>query len=460
MTIRFYNTLTRRPEAFKPRVARKVNFFVCGPTVYDHAHIGHARTYVSFDAIVSYLRFRGYDVRYLMNITDIDDKIIVRAREAGEDPLALSRKFTKEFRADMAALKMSSAPTYAPASRFIKEIIAQVKRLIAKGFAYESRGSVYFSVKKFPAYGKLSHQRGQALKNAVRIEKDIAKRDPLDFVLWKAQKPGEPAWNSPWGKGRPGWHIEDTAISESYFGPQYDIHGGAIDLIFPHHESEIAQQEASSGKNPFVRLWLHTGLLNIGGQKMSKSLKNFITIREMLSRHSAGAFRLLVLRTHYRSPLQYSDELLDEAERALERLAETKRRLDNVSKKQGTGRYAVQLRKSFTAHLDNDFDTPGFIAILFDIMRAVNRNLDKENISDKEAKLLISALNEINSVLRIFTQSTSRAVPADVLELVKKRDEARKNKMWRESDEIRDKLMKWGWEVQDAPQGTQVRRRK
>ncbi|OHA11622.1 MAG: cysteine--tRNA ligase, partial [Candidatus Sungbacteria bacterium RIFCSPLOWO2_02_FULL_47_9] len=291
--IRIYNTLTNKKEDFEPANDKRVNFFVCGPTVYDSSHIGHARTYISFDVIVKYLRYAGYEVFYLQNITDVDDKIIARAHETEEDPLFLSRHFAKEYFEDMQELKITSPSKYASASEFIPQIIKQIETLVKKGVAYSTPSGVYYDITKFPEYGKLSHQNQSTLLKAVRIEEDPNKQNDFDFVLWKAKKPGEPFWQSPWGEGRPGWHIEDTAISEYFFGPQYDVHGGGIDLKFPHHESEIAQQEAASDKVPFVKYWLHTGHLQVEKQKMSKSLKNFITIRDILKKHSSEAFRLL-----------------------------------------------------------------------------------------------------------------------------------------------------------------------
>ncbi|MBI2054484.1 MAG: cysteine--tRNA ligase [Candidatus Sungbacteria bacterium] len=457
MPIRFRNTLTRKKEVFKPRHSSRADFFVCGPTVYDHSHIGHARTYVAFDGIVSYLRLRGYKVKYVMNITDIDDKIINRAREINVDPLQMSRRFTENFYEDMRRLGVKSVSNYAPASKYIPQIIKQIKRLIKRGYAYESYGSVYFSVNKFKGYGKLSHQVISKLKKFTRLEIDPAKRESLDFVLWKAAKPNEPSWPSPWGPGRPGWHIEDTAISESFFGSQYDIHGGAVDLIFPHHESEIAQQEAASGKKPFVRIWLHTGLLNIGGQKMAKSLKNFIPIKNMLARHSPEDFRMLVFRAHYRSPLNYTEELLKEAHRSVERLGTTIRRLRLVKEKTGREYFSRKIKDEFIKRLDDDFDTPQFLAYLFSASRGINSAMDKRRLSKTEALSIIKVLCNINSVLKIMPLKLSKfdtALTAEIKELFRKREVARKAKNWRESDALRDKIIALGWSVKDTPSGS------
>src|SRR3989344_153637 len=325
MALKFYNTLTGKKEIFKPFKNKKVNFFVCGPTVYDFSHIGHARTYIAFDALVKYLKKIGYSVFYLQNITDIDDKIIERAKQEKVSFKDLSKRFEKEYLKDMKDLRVDSVDQYARAADYIKEIISQVERLLEKGFAYQISDGIYYDIKKFKDYGKLSKRTAQEAEDAVsRIDEAKEKRNKGDFCLWKISKPNEPKWKSPFGEGRPGWHIEDTAITEKYFGPQYDIHGGANELIFPHHEAEIAQMEAVSGKKPLVRYWLHTGLLTVRGVKMSKSLKNFISIRDFFrdggSPHSVGAaptsesriLRLFILKSHYRSPIDYSEKARSE----------------------------------------------------------------------------------------------------------------------------------------------------
>ncbi|MEM3678009.1 MAG: cysteine--tRNA ligase, partial [Candidatus Bathyarchaeia archaeon] len=289
--IRVYDSMARMVREFKPLRGNRVYMFVCGPTVYDLSHVGHARTYVAYDIMAKYLRLRGYSVFYLMNITDVDDKIIRRSRELGVDPFELAEDMTEEFHRDMRALKVDSVNLYARASEHIDEIIEQVRGLLDKGYAYRLDGDVYYDISRFPDYGRLSGRRPEELVRH-RVDPRPGKRSPGDFALWKAEKPGEPSWDSPWGRGRPGWHIEDTAITHTYFGASYDIHGGALELIFPHHEAEIAQMEALTGVKPMVNYWIHTGLLTIGGRKMSKSLRNFVTIREALSRHSPEALRV------------------------------------------------------------------------------------------------------------------------------------------------------------------------
>jgi len=319
LVLRVYNTLSRSVEGFEPVRGKRVRMFVCGPTVYDFSHVGHARTYLAYDIIARYLRARGYSVFYIVNITDIDDKIINRANASGEDPLLLADKFTKDFFRDMEALGITSVNLYAKASEHVPEIIDQITTLIGNGHAYPVDGDVYFDVSKFPEYGKLSRQNIEQL-SVHRIDPDSRKRNVVDFALWKSQKPGEPAWDSPWGKGRPGWHIEDTAITTTYFGPQYDIHGGGLDLVFPHHEAEIAQAEAATGVKPLVRYWLHGGLLNIAGERMGKSIGNFVTIQDLLKRHDPEALRLYYAMRHYRTQLEFDEGGVAQAEEVLDKL--------------------------------------------------------------------------------------------------------------------------------------------
>ena len=314
--MKIYNTLSGKKEVVRAS-KRPLKFFVCGPTVYDYSHIGHARTYVAFDIAVRWLEFSGFKVFYLQNITDVDDKIINRAKSENKNPLALARFFEKEYLKDMKSLGVVSVDKYARAAGHLKEIKRQIAALLKKGFAYRTKSGVYFEVKKFGGYGKLSRQNLEETRRGWRIEPDPEKKDRLDFALWKNRQAGELAWPSPWGAGRPGWHIEDTAIAEKFFGPQYDIHGGAVDLKFPHHESEIAQAEAASGKKPFVKIWMHTGFLLAGGEKMSKSSGNFITIRDFLKNRDAAALRLLIASRHYRSPLDYEESLAENAENSL-----------------------------------------------------------------------------------------------------------------------------------------------
>ncbi|HSD57386.1 MAG TPA: cysteine--tRNA ligase, partial [Methanotrichaceae archaeon] len=362
------DTLSGRKEPFTPIHRNRINFFVCGPTVYDDSHIGHARTYIAFDVVARYFKYRGFSVFYLQNITDVDDKIIQRAAELQVSPLALAREFEQRYLEDMCALGVTFVNLYARATEHIPEIIGQIERLMEKGFAYETENGVYFDESRFADFGKLSHQTAEDLEKH-RIEPDPTKRNPGDFSLWKKrQDGGEVTWDSPWGKGRPGWHIEDTAITETYFGPQYDIHGGAMDLIFPHHEAEIAQMEATSGKRPLVRCWMHTGFLNVRGEKMSKSLGNFITIRDMLKKYDAETFRFFVLSAHYRSPIDFSKGALEQSRKSLERIRQLARTINEQigAKKEMRNEIGdkeidagvIEARSKFIEHMDNDFNTP------------------------------------------------------------------------------------------------------
>ncbi|MFH1575472.1 MAG: cysteine--tRNA ligase, partial [Candidatus Nealsonbacteria bacterium] len=321
--MKLYNTLTGKKETFKPKLDKKVNLFVCGPTVYDYSHLGHARTYVAFDVMVKYLKEKGYKIFYLQNITDIDDKIIKRAEEENITTEKLTKNFEKEYLKDMKSLKINSVTKYARATDHIKEIIAQVKTLQKNGFAYQIADGIYYDISKFKNYGKLSKRTvSQAEDGISRIDEGKEKINKGDFCLWKFSKEGEPKWPSPWGEGRPGWHIEDTSITQKFFGAQYDIHGGGKDLMFPHHEAEIAQMEAISGKRPMVKYWIHTGFLTVNGKKMSKSLGNFITIQDFMKEHSARVLRFLMAKTHYRSPADYTEASVIQAKKELERIDE------------------------------------------------------------------------------------------------------------------------------------------
>lgn len=460
-----YNTLSGKKEIFNPSKTQGVNIFVCGPTVYDASHIGHARTYIFFDIAIKYLKTAGFKVFYLQNITDIDDKIIARAREMEQDPLFLSRHLTKEYFQDMRDLKVTAVTKYAPATKFISNIIFQIKSLIKKGYVYEIKeDGLYFDIKKFPEYGKLSHRTTEQAEDAVsRIDDSIKKRNKGDFCVWKFVKPNEPSWNSPWGKGRPGWHIEDTAISEHFFGPQYDIHGGGIDLKFPHHESEIAQQEAASGKKPFVKFWLHTGFLRVEGKKMSKSLKNFITIHNMLKKYSAEAFRLLVLQNHYRSPLNYTDTSIQAAEEGINRLKNFKQRLEKIQNPKSeilnksqilNSKFKNDLLKKFNEAMENDFDTPKVIANIFDFINKTNGLIDKNKLSKKDSREVMAFFKKINSVLNIIPKIKTEEIPEKIEKLAKLREQYRKEKKWTEADKVRKQIYQSGFEIKDTAEGT------
>jgi cysteinyl-tRNA synthetase len=463
--IKLYNTMTRRKEIFKPREGNKIKLFVCGPTVYDHSHIGHARTYISFDVIAKYLKYSGFTVFYLQNITDLDDKILKRAEELGSSPLELARRYEEKYLQDMKVLGVENVNFYARATEHIPEIINQIKILVEKGFAYETDKGVYFDESKFKDFGKLSNRNLEDL-NVHRIGRDTSKRNQGDFALWKKREIEleelEMVWDSPWGTGRPGWHIEDTAITDTYFGPQYDIHGGGLDLIFPHHEAEIAQMEAASNKKPMVKYWMHTGFLNVKGEKMSKSLGNFITINELLQEYSPDVFRFFVLSTHYRSPIDFSQEILHQSKQGLQRiykLIETINELldeNTAISMENDQEYIYKLsevRKEFFEAMDNDFNTPSAFSTIFDIIREVNRDINNSNISKNALTKLKALIIEFGIVLGFdfsLKIENEQDLQDDLIELLKDvRGKLRDKKEWKLSDEIRSRLKELDIVIED-----------
>ncbi len=463
--IKLYNTMTRRKEIFKPREGNKIKMFVCGPTVYDHSHIGHARTYISFDIIVRYLKYSGFTVFYLQNITDLDDKILKRAKEIGSSPMELARRYEEKYLQDMKVLGVENVNFYARATEHIPEIINQIEILVERGFAYETDKGVYFDESKFKDFGKLSNRNLEEL-NVHRIGLDSSKRNPGDFALWKKRKIEseelEMVWDSPWGTGRPGWHIEDTAITDTYFGPQYDIHGGGLDSIFPHHEAEIAQMEAASNKKPMVKYWMHTGFLNVKGEKMSKSLGNFITINDLLQEYSPDVFRFFVLSTHYRSPIDFSQEILYQSQQGLQRiykLIETINRLldeNTAISMENDQEYIYKLsevRKEFFEAMDNDFNTPSAFSTIFDIIREVNRDINDSNISKNALTKLKALIIEFGIILGFdfsLKNDNEPELQEDLIELLKDvRSKLREKKEWDLSDEIRSKLQELDIVIED-----------
>src|SRR3989344_5485977 len=456
MSLRIFNTMSRKKEKLD---VKKVKMFVCGPTVYDYSHLGHARTYIAYDIIAKYLRYKKIDLFFLMNITDIDDKIINRAKEMKIDPLELSKKFEKDFYEDMRTLGINSINTFARASDYIQEIIVQVKRLMEKGFAYQTENGIYYDITKFKDYGKLSHQNLEELKKH-RIEPDPTKRNPQDFALWKKEKTGEISWNSQWGKGRPGWHIEDTAIAEKFLGQQYDIHGGGIDLIFPHHEAEIAQMESVSGKKPFVRYWMHTGFVKVNKDKMSKSLDNFLTIKDVLKNYNKEVIRFLFLSTHYRKPIDFNQDLLEQAKNTLQKLNEFMICLENykseVKDNNKIDKLIDKTKKNFEKEMNNDFDTHNGITVIFEFMKEVNKMMTEKSISNNDAKQAIKFMREIDKVFGILEEKSE--IPNNIKKLAEERQEARKKKDFKTSDKIRDELKKSGYYVDDKEEGYVVKR--
>lgn len=459
--LKLHNTLTKKLETVNPINDKKINLFVCGPTVYDFSHIGHAKTYIQFDIIARYLKYRGYDVFYLQNITDVDDKIIQRAAEKNENPKALAQRFEEEYHKDMRSLNITSVTKHARATDHIPQIINQVKTLISKNYAYEIEDGVYFDLSKFPEYGKLSGRTSTEAEDAVsRIDESKKKRNKGDFCLWKRSKPGEPTWPSPWFPGRPGWHIEDTAITETFFGPQYDMHGGAQDLIFPHHEAEIAQMEAASGKKPLVKYWLHTGFLNVNRQKMSKSLGNFITIREALQKWDAQALRFLFASTHYRSPINFTEESLTGAQAAVKKLKNTlaliKNKIKTATQEKPNKKALLQinkLQKAFIKEMDNDFNTPKATAVLFELTHELN-TLDANKTTLKQAQ---TTFTELLSIFGLGGEE-EKSVPGIVRQLVVQREQARTKKDWKTSDELRKEIQKYGFSVDDTSSGTIIKK--
>jgi cysteinyl-tRNA synthetase len=469
MTLKVYNTLSREKEVFRPKKGKRVNFFVCGPTVYDFSHIGHARTYIVFDLIVKYLRKKGFNVFYLQNITDIDDKIIKRAKGKRVSPQKIAKNFEKEYLKDMKDLKINSVTKYARATDHIKEIINQIKRLFRKGYAYQIKDGIYYDISKFKNYGKLSKRTVLQAEDAVsRIDESKGKRNKGDFCLWKISKSGEPKWKSPWGYGRPGWHIEDTAITEKYFGSQYDIHGGARDLIFPHHEAEIAQMEAISRKKPMVRYWLHSGFLTVRGQKMAKSLGNFITIRDFLKKNYPRLLRFLVLKNQYRSPIDYNEKLVSQTKRELERIDEFLAKLHALSKKQKKSpirkirdrEFFVGQANSFEKAMEDDFNTPKAVAAIFKLINRGNLLMEKNLLSRNQAREILDFLRKVDKIFNFifWTPLTLRPIPKEVLKLVKKREKYRKIGQWKSADEIRKKIKQMGYRIEDTKEGPKIKK--
>ncbi|MEX2145225.1 MAG: cysteine--tRNA ligase [Candidatus Spechtbacterales bacterium] len=466
-----FDTLSKNKKELPQKELR---LFVCGPTVYDFSHIGHARTYVIFDMFVKYLRKRGYSVDYLQNITDLDDKIIGRANENKEVPGELAKRFEKEYYADMEALDVSGVTAYKRATDHMPEIISQVKRLIEKECAYEiKKDGIYFDISKFKNYGKLSGRTALQAQDATsRIDKSVEKRNKGDFALWKFSKPDEPKaasakgfveprWESPWGEGRPGWHIEDTAITEKYFGSQYDIHGGGRDLIFPHHEAEIAQMESISGKEPLVEFWMHPGFLVVNGEKMSKSLNNFVTIRDALKNYSPQTLRLFFTTKHYRSPIDWTPDSLVESVSNENKLKDFWLSVQNV-KEDNSAEEEKEIEKrikNFWGFLEDDFNTPRAFAELFGLMNFVHKT---NSLSASDKNKTSEFLKDINAVFNVVNEENLSAavnITPEILKLADEREKMRQEKNWERADELRKKIEEKGYEIKDTENGPQIRKR-
>ena len=487
MALRVYNTLSGGKEEFRPLVPGKVGMYVCGVTVYDYCHIGHARANIVFDIVYRYLKFSGYEVNYVRNYTDVDDKIINRANERGIDSRALAEEFIRAFDEDMAALGLDLPTCQPKATEHIPQIIAIVERLIERGMAYPSGGDVYFSVEKFPGYLKLSKRNLDEMRAGARIAPGEQKRNPMDFALWKAAKPDEPSWESPWGPGRPGWHIECSAMSMQYLGESFDIHGGGKDLVFPHHENEIAQSEGASGK-PFVKYWLHNGFVNVNQEKMSKSLGNFFTIRDILQKYDAEVVRFFILSAHYRSPIDFSDQNLEDAKAGLSRFYEALKAADDTLVAQTTpgtsgGEVPAELQEildrvataeeRFREAMDDDFNTALAIGHLFDLVRGLNRIVAEKSLH--ESVLLQNGLRQgreqlrrLGGVLGLFESEPDAwlekqksaglkagGLSAEAIEgLIVERRQARANRDFARADQIRDELDAQGIMLLDSKEGT------
>jgi cysteinyl-tRNA synthetase len=469
MSLHFYNTLSGREEEFIPLTPGRVSMYACGVTVYDRAHIGHARAMVTFDVIYRYLRFLGYEVTFVRNFTDVDDKIITRANQRGISAQELSEQYIREFGEDMQALRCLP-PSYEPrATQHIPEMIAIIQELEAKGLAYPADGDVYFAVDRFPGYGKLSHRRLEDMMAGARVEVDERKRHPMDFALWKASKPGEPWWESPWGKGRPGWHIECSAMCSKYLGQPFDIHGGGSDLIFPHHENEIAQSEGAKG-SALARYWLHNGMVTVEQEKMSKSLGNFLTIRDALAKVTPEVLRIVLLSTHYRMPLDFSEQKMEESEKGLERIYETLARADAVL--QTTVPPAAEEPASdsalsrFREAMDDDCNTAKALGIIFESVRELNRLLDAGQTA--KARSIRQELASIGFVLGIMLEAPDQFLqqqkqrglarteltPEMIEQLIAERAAARKARDFKRADAVRKQLEEQGVILQDSSTGT------
>lgn len=463
MALRIYNTLTRTEEEFVTVEPGKVSMYVCGPTVYSDAHVGHAMAAVVFDMVRRYLMYRGYDVRYATNFTDVDDKIIRRANQTGQDPIALANHYAEEYLRHLNDLNVLPADVYPRVSSEMDEIIRFIKELGEAGYAYEIDGDVYFRVKKDEDYGKLSRRTLDEAMSGTRIGEDERKENVADFALWKSAKPGEPAWDSPWGPGRPGWHIECSAMCLHHLGETIDIHGGGNDLIFPHHENEIAQSESLTGK-PLARYWMHNGMLQLAGEKMSKSLGNLITIDEFLAKHSPDVLRVLIFTGHYRKPVVFNDETLANAERSLQRLRTA---LRSPAGTKSTGPEADTLREAtenaregFLKAMDDDFNTASALAVIFDLVRAINVARDA-GVAGPFYEAAQRTLRELTGVLGITleggaaeTKSDNVAAKPFIDLLVRVRSDLRSAKQWALADQVRDSLKELGVTLEDSPDGT------
>ncbi len=467
--MKIYNTMTRKKEEFVPIREGKVGIYVCGPTVYDYIHIGNARPMIVFDTLRRYLTYKGYEVNYVSNFTDVDDKIIKRANEEGVDASVISERYIAEAKKDMAALNVQEATTHPQATQEIPDMIALVETLIEKGYAYEVNGTVYFRTRQFKEYGKLSHKNLDDLRSGnreLKVSGDSEKEDSLDFVLWKPKKEGEPAWESPWGEGRPGWHLECSCMSKKYIGDIIDIHAGGEDLIFPHHENEIAQSEAANGTE-FARYWMHNAFLKINNEKMSKSLGNFFTVREIGEKYPLQVIRFFMLSAHYRSPLNFSDELIEAAKNGLERILTAYDKIKTVAEHTETESLTEQEQalceqidafvKKYEAAMDDDLNTADAIAVIFELVKLTNTTVQTGS-SKEYCEKAMTTIKQLCDVLGIEVEREQELLDTDIEQLIEERQQARKDKNFARADEIRNLLQKQGIALEDTREGVKWKR--
>jgi cysteinyl-tRNA synthetase len=466
MSLFVYNTLTQKKEEFKPHSPGKVKMYVCGTTPYDHCHLGHARCYVVFDVIRKYLEYKGYEVIYVQNFTDVDDKIINRAKQLGSKVEEITEKYISEYFEVMGRLNVKEANFYPKTTEHLQEMIKLIEKLIKRGYAYVIDGDVYFEIAKFDGYGKLSHRSLEEMRAGARIEVDKRKRNPLDFALWKSAKPGEPCWESPWGKGRPGWHIECSAMSMGHLGASFDIHGGGQDLIFPHHENEIAQSEAVTGK-PFASYWLHNGFVTVNREKMSKSLGNFFTLEEIYEKYSPDVVRFFLISQYYRSHIDFSDDKMEEARKSLERFHNTLENIGFLLKGLKAGKKSspprkedssiLEAKEKFATAMDDDFNTARALGYIFDLVSKANKKISEKSPDLSFLLGVERALRSMGSLLGFVKEKAIKKAGIDefqIEKLIDQRDAARERKDWKKADKIRRDLEKIGIILEDTPAGT------
>jgi cysteinyl-tRNA synthetase len=470
--MKIYNTLSRRKEEFKPLDPPKVRMYVCGITPYDETHLGHGRAYVTFDVVCRYLEYSGYGVTYIQNITDVDDKIIQKSKVKNQNYQQVVDEYTRSYYEVMDKLNVKRATEYPKATENIESMVKWIGGLMDKGYAYQLEDGVYFEVDKFAGYGKLSGRKKEEQEAGARVEVRGTKKNPLDFALWKKAKEGEPSWESPWGPGRPGWHIECSVMSTKYLGEQFDIHGGGMDLEFPHHENEIAQTEALTGKVPWVKYWVHNGFVTVNKQKMSKSLGNFFTLRDIFEKFDPMVVRFFLLMTHYRSPINYSDAEIDSAKEAFKRITNFIGDIDFLLEKSGEAAPEIELedideelmpyREKFRAAMDDDFNTAGAIAAIFDMIKFCRKTLDEGEVEKECLELMKRSVVELCEVLGLKLESRKPSAERgaqEIEKLINEREEARKKKDFTRADEIRKKLSEQGIELEDTSYGTKWKAR-